>query len=263
VRELLFQVKSLGSAKPATPAAEELGSWVRQHVGIVADLITWEIEKTIKSQGPKIEFPAAGGMWYCDRMLAAFSNISQQLILGEFDLQTADIAADCVIAAEIRKGCRWAIPSPQALHLNDDYFKDEDMALEAIADAMTRMCRTMRDNGAAGHVLLYDDAPDAIDLERFSGKQFLRYVPDAFLENILEVQQDLILSANAVPLLTELADCYVIRRIYIAEPTIEALTEACRQFDPNDVYCAGTAPETDQDGYWEGLAELRIQVGDI
>ena len=121
----------------------------------------------------------------------------------------------------------------------------------------------MRDAGAAGHLLLYDDAPDAIDLEHFSGKRFLRYVPNAFLEDVLEVQRDLILSADAVPHLAELADSYDIRHVYIAEPTGDALAEACRLFDYEDVFCAGTAPESEQKVYWQSLAELRIQVRDV
>jgi hypothetical protein len=246
------------------PAVEELGGWARRHVGTSADLITWEVEKTIRSQMSGIFFPATGGLWYCDRILAAFSNVFQKLISGEFDLQTTDISADCAIATEIQRGCWWAIPSPQALHLTDGYFGDEGVAFEAIADAMERVCRVMRDGGISGHVLLYDGtSPDTIDLEHFFGKRFLRYVPDTFLENVLEVQRDLILSADAVSRLADLVDCYVIRKVYVVEPTIKALTEACRLFDPDDVFCAGTAPREHQEIYWKNLSELRVPVMDI
>lgn len=263
MRELSFRVRSLGSAKPAAPAAEELGDWIRRHAGTAADLITWEVEETVRSQGQEVWFPAAGGMWYCERILAAFPNVSEQVISGEFDPETADISADCGIAAKIRKGCWWAVPSPEALHLTDRYFRDEESMFEAVADAVARVCRVMRDSGAAGHVLLYDDVPDAMDLELFSGKRFLRYVPDAFLESVLEVQRDLILSADAVPRLTELADCYTIRQVYVTDPTAEALAEVCRLFDPDDVFCAGTAPETEREEYWKKLSELRVRVRDI
>ncbi|HJJ96731.1 MAG TPA: hypothetical protein O0X38_03705, partial [Methanocorpusculum sp.] len=53
------------------------------------------------------------------------------------------------------------------LHLTDGYFEDEDTASEEVADAVTRVCRVMRDTGAAGHVLLYDGVPDAMDQEHF------------------------------------------------------------------------------------------------
>ena len=263
MRELSFRIRSLGSAKPLAPAAEELGDWIQHHAGTAADLITWEVEETLRSQGPEVWFPAAGGMWYCDRILAAFPNVSDQLISGEFDIVSADIAADCGIVAKMRKGCWWAVPSPQALHLTDSYFEDEEEAYGAVADAVTRVCRVMRDNGAAGHVLLYDDAPDEIDLEHFSGKRFLRYVPDPFLEGVLEVQRDLILSADAVPRLAELADCYTIRQVYVTDPTTEALAGVCRLFDPEDVFCAGTAPETERETYWKELAGLRVRIREI
>ncbi|HJJ99245.1 MAG TPA: hypothetical protein O0X23_03415 [Methanocorpusculum sp.] len=263
MRELSFQVKSLGSAKPTVPGARELGDWIRRHAGTAADLTTWEVEETLMAQGPGVWFPAAGGIWYGDRILAAFPNVFDQRISGEFDLHTADIFADCRIAAKIRKGCWWAVPSPQALHLTDGYFEDEDTASEAVADAVARICRVMRDTGAAGHVLLYDGVPDAIDQEYFSGKRFLRFVPDAFLEEVLEVQRDLILSADAVPRLAELADCYTIRQVYVIDPTAEALAGACRLLDPDDVFCAGTAPETEQMAYWKRLAELRVCIHDV
>jgi hypothetical protein len=263
MRELSFRVRSLGSIKPVVPAVDELGDWAKRHAGASVDITTWEVEKTIKSQRPGIFFPAAGGMWYCDRIFAAFSNVFQQSISGEFDLQTTDISADCVIATEIQRGCWWALPSPQALHLTDGYFGDEDVAFEAIVTTMERVCRVMRDNGISGHVLLYDGTPDAIDLEHFFGRQFLRYVPDAFLETVLEVQRDIVLPADTVSRLTELVDCYIIRRVYVAEPTIEALAEVCRLFDPDDVFCAGTAPRESQETYWKNLSELRVSVLDI
>ena len=263
MRELSFRVRSLGSAKPAVPAPEVLGDWIRKHTGTTADLITWEVETTVLSQGSEVDFPAAGGMWYCDRICAGFPNVSDHQISGEFDFVSADIVSDCGIVSKMRKGCWWAVPSPQALHLTDGYFRDEEYASEEVVDALTRVCRVMRDAGAAGHLLLYDDAPDAIDLELFSGKRFLRYVPNAFLEDVLEVQRDLILSADAVPHLAELADSYDIRHVYIAEPTGDALAEACRLFDYEDVFCAGTAPESEQKVYWQSLAELRIQVRDV
>ena len=38
---------------------------------------------------------------------------------------------------------------------------------------------------------------------------------------------------------------------------------AFRLFDYEDVFCAGIAPESDQNAYWQSLAELRIQVRDV
>ncbi len=76
------------------------------------------------------------------------------------------------------------------------------------------------------------------------------------------MQRDLILSKNAVPKLEELSDCYTIRQVYITDPDSEALTAVCRLFDPDDVYIAGTAPESDRQEYWENLAELRIRISE-
>ncbi|MDR3102371.1 MAG: hypothetical protein LBU24_03980 [Methanocalculaceae archaeon] len=263
MREVSFPVRSLGSAKPVSPTVTDLGEWVRLHKGQATDLITWEVEETLKPQVPAATIPAAGGVFYGDRITAAFSNVANGHISDEFDLRTEDILADCRAAGKIVRGCWWAVPAPQTLHLADAYFDDDDEAAEALADAMTRICRLMRDAGAAGHVLIYDDDPGSMDLEYFLGKRFLRYVPDAFLENVLEVQQDLILSAEAVPHIAELANSYTIRQVYVTDPDAKTLIEICRLFDPEEILLAGTAPEAEQQGYWEGLAELRIRVADV
>ncbi len=202
-------------------------------------------------------------MFYSSRITNAFSNISDQTIIAEFDLSPGDILADCLAAGKIVRGYWWAIPAPPALHYTDAYFGDEEDASAELTDAVTNLCRLMRDAGTLGHVLLYDDAPDAVDLEHFSGRRYLRYVPDAFLADVLGVQRDLILSKNAVPKLEELADCYTIRQVYITDPDSEALTAVCRLFDPDDVYIAGTAPESDRQEYWKNLADLRIRISDL
>ena len=88
-------------------------------------------------------------------------------------------------------------------------------------------------------------------------------MPDTVLDDVLDVQRDLILSADAVPHLADLADIYDIRDVYIVEPTVDVLAEVCRLFDCEDVFCAGIAPESDQNAYWQSLAELRIQVRDV
>ncbi|MDV0444320.1 hypothetical protein [Methanorbis rubei] len=263
MRERSFPVRSLGSAKPSPPAAEELGKWILDHAGKTVDLTTWEIETSLHAQLPAVTHPACGGMFYQTRVAAAFSNISDHTITAEFDLIPDDILADCSAAEKISRRCWWAVPSPQALHYTDAYFGDADDASAELADAVTDLCRLMRDAGTAGHVLIYDDAPDAVDLEHFSGRRYLRYVPDAYLADVLEVQRDLILSKDAVPKLAGLADCYTIRQVCVTDPDAEALTAVCRLFDPEDVSIAGTAPEDGQNEYWKNLADLRIRFADL
>ncbi|MDU9376804.1 hypothetical protein McpSp1_14330 [Methanocorpusculaceae archaeon Sp1] len=233
------------------------------HTGRTVDLTTWEIETSLRAQLPPVTHPACGGMFYQGRIDSALSNICDQTITAEFDLIPDDILADCSAAGRISRGCWWAMPSPSALHYTDAYFGDADDASAELADAVTDLCRLMRDAGTAGHVLIYDDAPDSIDMEHFSGRRYLRYVPDPYLSDVLEVQRDLILSKDAVPGLEALADCYTIRQVCVTDPDAEALTAVCRLFDPEDVFIAGTAPESGQQEYWKNLADLRIRVADL
>ncbi|HJJ90149.1 MAG TPA: hypothetical protein O0Y05_03840 [Methanocorpusculum sp.] len=263
MRNLSFRVRSLGSEKPVVSEIGVLDDWIQQHVGIAADLITWEMETTLRAQVSDVRYPAAGGMWYGNRILAAFPNVSEKRIFCEFDLHMDDIFADCMAAGKIQKGVWWSVPSPQELNLIDDYFEDEAIAFEEVVNAMTRLFRFMRDMGAVGHILLYNDVPDPIDQEQFFGKHFLRYVPDAFLEELLEIQRDLILSADAVSRIPELLDCYSIRHVYVTDPTVEALIEVCHLVDPEDVFCAGIAPRMIQEAYWRHLSNLRVCVLDV
>lgn len=258
MREVSFSVRSLGSAKPVTPSAGELGAWILDHIGRTTDLTGWNLETTLRDQLPAVTLPAAGGRFYAERITAAFPGILNQTITADLDLVPDDLTRDSAAARTISRNCWWAVPSPAALHLTDRYFGDDDDAAAELTKAVGKVCRTMRDAGAAGHLLIYDDAPNDADQERFSGRRYLRYVPDTALANVLELQRDLILSTTALPQLPDLADSYTIRTIYLIDPDPESLTAVCRLFDPEDVQIAGIAPETGRKEYWNTLSQTRL-----
>lgn len=258
VREISFSVRSLGSEKPAPPSTDELGKWIHDHIGRTTDLTGWKLETTLRDQLPAVTLPTSGGRFYAERITAALPGIVNRTITAELDLIPDDLVRDSTAARNIAPNSWWAIPSPAALHLTDAYFGDDDDAAAELTKTITKICRTMRDAGAAGHLLIYDAAPDAADIERFSGRRYLRHVPDTALANVLELQRDLILTTAALPQLPDLADSYTIRIIYLIDPDPEALETVCRLFDPEDVHIAGIAPEIEQKKYWNALARIRL-----
>lgn len=258
MRRITFPVRSLGSEKPATPTTGELAEWIRTAIGRPADLTTWEIETTLTAQLPAVTNPAAGGMFYSDRLLAAFTNISGTKITGEFDPDTDIIQDDCKRTEKISRHCWWSLPAPSSLKLENAYFADTEDAEAALSAAVRNICRSMRDAGTAGHILTATETPGEIERETFTGKRYLWQVPATALEEILEIQRDLILPADALNRLEDLTHSYTIRSVLVPDPDETALREICKLFDPEDVIICGTAPELEQKKYWESLADLSI-----
>ncbi len=254
----MFPVRSLGSEKPVTPTAGELAEWIHTSIGRQADLITWEIETTLTAQLPSVTTPAAGGMFYRDRLLSALHNISGTKITGEFDPDLNEILEDCRRTEKISRHCWWSLPAPSALGLEDAYFADKEDAAAALCAAVRTICRIQRDAGAAGHILTATAAPGDIEREMFTGKRYLWQVPAAALEDILEIQRDLILPSDALSRLEDLTHSYTIRSVLVTDPTEAVLKEVCTLFDPEDVIVCGTAPASGQKTYWESLADLSV-----
>lgn len=262
MRKVMFQVRSLGSKKPESPSLSKLTEWICEKHGTAADLTLWEIEETLKSQTSHVSFPAAGGEFYRERVLDAFSNISDDSVIAEFDLNVNEIVNDISAARKISKQIWWSVPGPSELFLTDKYFFDEDELMENLVSAEKNLCRTMRDFGVLGHILSAS-VPSEIELEKFSGKKFLWHVPDESLEDLLELQRDIVIGKAGVEKLSELFNSYTIRNIYAIDPDVSTLTEICRYVDPEYVNVCGTAPNSDRETYWKNLSELSILGEDV
>lgn len=255
-------MRSLGSKKPLPPSVENLTDWVSLKKGTAADLILWEVEETLRDQS-SVLVKAAGGTFYRGRVLDALSNVSNDSVVSEFDPNLKNILDDCSAAKKIFRSFWWSLPSPSGLSLANRYFSDEGEMMEGLAQSLKSIFRGMRDAGVFGQVLFTDVCPNEVELEFFSGKKFLWHVPDLFLENVLEVQRDLVLSSHAVMRLEELLDSYAIRNLLLVDPTENSLREVCRHFDPEYVSVCGVAPESGREEYWRALSEMEISVREL
>lgn len=258
MRTCTFPVRSLGSALPAVPDIPVLSAWIMSRCGQETDLTTWNIETTLSDQLPAVEFPAAGGEFYADRLSDAFTNVRDGVFFREFDLDMHTILADVDLVNSLKKHCWWSLPSPSALDISDGYFGDAEECKDSLSETILSLCRLMRDSGIRGHILTAE-APEEIELEYFSGKRFLWVVPDDHLETILDVQRDIVISREGTARLPELLDSYEIRRVYVRDPDAESLTAVLRHFDPEYVNVCGVAPEAKRAAYWGELAGISVQ----
>ena len=258
MRTCTFPVRSLGSALPAVPDIPVLSAWIMSRCGQETDLTTWNIETTLSDQLPLVEFPAAGGEFYADRLSDAFTNVREGKFIREFDLDMHTILADVGLVNSLKKHCWWSLPSPSALDISDAYFGDVEECKDSLSETICSLCRLMRDSGIPGHILTAE-APEEIELEYFSGKRFLWVVPDDHLETILDVQRDIVISKEGTARLPELLDSYEIRRVYVRDPDAESLMTVLRHFDPEYVNVCGVAPEAERAPYWEELAGISVR----
>jgi len=261
MRKLTFPVRSLGSALPSDIDTSALTEWIRSRYGKETDLTTWNVETTLKDQLPFVEIPAAGGAFYSDRIVEAFNNVLDGKFVGDFDPKTSALLEDAALANSIKKHCWWSIPSPSSLKIEDAYIGDAEECRVSLSKTLKSLCREMRDAGIAGHILTTEE-PEDIELEYFAGKRYLWVVPDSYLETILEVQRDIVITKEGVSHLSELLDMYEIRNVYVRDADSESLSVVLKYFDPEYINICGIAPEKDRASYWERLAGVSVNKTD-
>ncbi|MCK9312681.1 MAG: hypothetical protein M0P20_01305 [Methanocorpusculum sp.] len=261
MRKLTFPVRSLGSALPSDIDTSALTEWIRSRYGKETDLTTWNVETTLKDQLPFVEIPAAGGAFYSDRIVDAFNNVEDGIFIRDFDPKTHLLLEDAALANSIKKHCWWSIPSPSALKIEDAYIGDDEECRVSLSETLKSLCREMRDAGIAGHILTTEE-PDDIELEYFSGKRYLWVVPDSYLETILEVQRDIVITKEGVSRLSDLMDTYEIRNICVRDADPESLSAVLNYFDPENINICGTAPEKDRVSYWANLSRVSVNKTD-
>lgn len=258
MRTLTFPVRSLGSVLPADTDAAALSAWILERCGKETDLTTWNLETTLTDQLTSVDFPAAGGEFYADRIIDACGNVVDGNISQEFDPDLGTILADVSLVQSRRKNCWWSIPAPSTLDIGDAYFRDPEEFKTALFETVSSLCRGMRDAGIPGHILTAEH-PDEIELEYFSGKRYLWVVSNEALPTILEIQKDIVITAEGVSLLPDLLDSFGIRNVYIRDADTAALRFVLRHIDPEYIQICGVGPEEGRPEYWQKLAAVSVE----
>lgn len=252
MKERVFPLISLGSPGAELPNAADVAAWIAGKKGNTADIITYTLDNTLKSQKPYAAEPAAGGEFYKPRILE---------YLGVEDKMTQDfIHAAETIRDDLRavkiKNCGFALPAFSALNITDAYFKDAEEFEAAGAESYKTLCRELRDAGAL-RTILHAESPSELELETLRGKKYLWAVPKEELERVLEAARDIIIDAESVSYLDELLDCYQIRYVYISDADADSINRALKHFDKEYLFTAGYG---DGEEYWKNLAELKIRI---
>jgi len=252
MREIVFPLMSLGSPAEEKPDAADVAKWISGVKGNTADIITYNLQRSLEDQKPYAAEPAAGGEFYTPRI---------KEVLGFEDKVTQDFLPDAEsIHEDLRavkiKNCGFALPAFSNLNLTDAYYKDSEEFFAAGAETYKFISRELRDNGAC-RVIFHAESPDDLELELLRGKKYLWYVGGSELERLLESARDIVIDTDSISRLEELLDCYRIRNVYIRDADTSALKNALKYFDKEYIFAAGYG---DGSEYWKNLSELKIKT---
>ncbi|HJJ30853.1 MAG TPA: hypothetical protein O0X97_01230 [Methanocorpusculum sp.] len=256
MRRISFPLTSLGSDAESVPDAAAVAAWISGVKGNEADLISYETSALLAAQQPYAASPAAGGAFYTPRIEEVFG-IRDGVLSNAPELNAGSVINDIELAKKRIKHFSFSLPSPCSLNIADSYYPDEDERQDDLCEAFLRLTREMRDADVAGAVLL-SEVPTEIELESFQGKKYLWSVSAGALESVLEFSRDIVLPAEDVGRLAELADSYTVRNVYLKDADSSALMTALETVDRDNLFTAGYRKCDSGDEYWKSLSEVSV-----
>ncbi len=254
-RRITIPVRSFGS-EVGTPAIPEVAEWLKGMRGEEADLATYRLSRSLADQ-ESVAVPAAGGMFYGERLSGAFTGMVDGVLVDEPGIDPSAPAADARYVVARRRDAWFALPAPHALGLRDAYIDDEEEFAGVIVAGYARLAREMRDQGVRGHVLVADQADEA-ELERLAGNRFLFFPrdPGRFdLEVLLEYQDDLILPADDLDRAADLMERFRVRKLILLDAGVDDLLAATALVDPDMLEVGGYCSGEDCPDYWKTLVD--------
>lgn len=235
-KRLTIPVRSLGS-EVDTPSVTDLAAWAQARAGQSGDLVTYHLMKTVEAQ-KEVHTPAAGGLFYHERAKAASLP----------DAPADDVLDDIQAVQGVRKNCWWSLPPAAALFSDPD----EDQIL-----IFRKFLRMMRDAGVFGHVILLENDPTPLELELVSGRRIFWHLmnpTERGLEKLLEVQRDIAVVPELLPLLSDIMGSYTVRKIIVIDGGEADLRAAMELVDSDSIMTGGYAP-AGEPSYWDELVE--------
>lgn len=254
VKRLPLPTRAFGS-EPGVPDIPALASWVAEHRGMTADLLTCRIDQSLAPQLPAgISFPCAGGLFYADRILSCLIGVTGGKVVDEIGVETGPVIEDAYTLVGQKKGVWCALPAPHALGIVDTYYYDEDEWNDAITGIYNTLMRAMRDAGVAGHVLISEGADEA-EISRLARQKVFFFFPKQdreILECVLEHQRQVAVSKDQLDTAFDLGNEYDLHRIIVTDPDEEAITLALSHLDPDQLMAGGYCTEKCGD-YWKSV----------
>ncbi|MFA4878078.1 MAG: hypothetical protein WC586_11765 [Methanoregula sp.] len=242
-------------AEPGKPDVAALAAWIKEHRGRMADIITFQLDRTLAPQLPaKIATPCAGGRFYQERILECIQGIEDKAAVGELYLDTPALVEDAAGIVVQKKGAWCALPAPHVLGISDSYYDDEAEWSDAICGTYRTLMRTLRDTGVSGNILLCDAMEDA-ELAALSRHNVFFYQPEpdrTSLARLMEHQRQVAAKKEFLETVFDLTDEYTLQKIFIIDPDPKSISLALSHLDPDQVFAGGYCTTDDPD-YWKDL----------
>lgn len=244
-------------AEPGRPEVADLVKWIAQHRGRMADIITYQLDRSLAPQKEAgIMSFCAGGKFYADRILSSLCGLEGRTCTGELHVEPSNIIEDAAGIVVQKKGAWCAMPAPDALKLKDDYYDDEYEWSDAVNTTYRSIMRAMRDIGVAGHVLICDKLEES-EVQALAQQQkvfFFQPNPDVTdLAELLEHQREVAIKKADLPKLFSLVEEYSIRKVYIIDPDPAAVASVlAHHMDPDQIVAGGYCVDGGA-SYWKDL----------
>jgi hypothetical protein len=255
VKRLKLATRAFGAA-PKKPEVSELAEWIKEHRGRTADIITFQLDRSLAPQLPAgIMNPCAGGKFYADRILSAVIGLEDRKAKGELHVETHTIIEDAAGIVVQKKGAWCAMPAPHALGARDAYYGDIAEWTDALCDSYGTILRTMRDTGVTGNVLICEMMDDA-ELLALAHPYVLFFDPESdkkSLSVLLERESRIAVRSEQLPVLFDLMNEYTVRKVFLLDPDPGAIALALTHFDPDQIMAGGYCTDDGED-YWKNLA---------
>jgi hypothetical protein len=259
VKRLNLATRAFG-AEPGVPGVAGLAAWITRHRGTTADIITYQLDRSLAPQIPAgIMTTCAGGKFYADRIRQSITGIEGTQATGELHLDTKAVIEDSAKIVVQKKGSWSAMPAPHLLHITDRFYHDPDEWTSAICGMYNTLMRVMRDTGVAGHVLI-GDTMDSAELSRLARQKVFFFSPlmdRENLANLLEYQQHVAVSRDQLGTALQLMDEYTLRKIFILDPDRASIETALSHLDPDQIAAGGYSADGNE-SYWQGLVDAAI-----
>jgi hypothetical protein len=255
-KRLKLGTRALG-AEPGTPEVPVLASWIAEHRGIPADIITYQLERSLLPQlSAGIMAPCAGGKFYRDRIMACLNGVDDGKAKDEISINPHEIIRDAERIIAQKKGSWCALPAPHLLGIRDSFYDDEEEWNDALAGLYRTLMRSMRDTGISGHVLICSslEEPEVTSLVQQNVFFFQPEPCRDDLAALMEHQRLVAVGRDSLDILLDLTGEYDVRKIILIDPDRASISRALSCLDPDQIiaggYCTGSCED-----YWKTIVQ--------
>jgi len=254
VKRLKLATRALG-AEPGRTDVPALASWISDHRGIPADIITYRLDTSLAPQiSAGVMSPCAGGKFYSDRIIACLAGVDNGKATAEISMDPHEIMQDAILIASQKKGAWCALPAPHLLRITDAFYDDDEEWNGALTGIYHTLMRSMRDSGTGGHVLICDTIFEA-EIASLQRQNVFFFMPEPTgddLAILMEHQRHIAIGRDRLDILFDVTEEYDLGRVILVDPDSASIGRALSCLDPDQIIAGGYCTEA-CDVYWKNL----------